>query len=205
MKHQLRHIFILLAAMTAAFNVQAATTAESVVASLRARIASAKAIEIIFTVKGQDGPVQGSAVISGLCFTMTTPELSVWYDGATQWTLLPASKEVNITAPTAVEINAVNPFAILTDCVEHYTVRRLKDRDGCKVVSLTPWAKGDGVDNYEVSVDGNGQPTVIVINFEDGRRIHVSIDSFLETGAKAPAVFVFDKSKYPGCEVVDLR
>ena len=205
MKHQLRHIFILLAALTAAFSVQAATTAESVVESLRARIASAKAIEIVFTVKGQDGPVEGSAVISGLRFTMTTPEVSVWYDGETQWTLMPASKEVNMTAPTAVEINAVNPFAILTDCVEHYTVRRLKDRDGCKVVSLTPWAKGDGVDNYEVSVDAKGQPRVIVINFEDGQRMHVSIDSFTETAAKAPSVFTFNKSKYPGYEVVDLR
>lgn len=207
MKHQLRHIFILLAALTAAFSVQAATTAtaSSILSALRVRIASAKAIETVFTIKGADGPVQGSAVISGDRFTMTTPEITVWYDGKTQWTLMPASKEVNVTEPTLDEVMASNPFAILTAHGDYYTARRLKDSGGCQVVALTPRDSGSGIADFEVSVDSKGQPHVIVVNFGDGQRMHVSIDSFLETAAKAPAVFVFNKSKYPGYEVVDLR
>lgn len=118
----------------ASLPVSAATSASDILAAMRSKMVSAKAVEIMFTIPGNDGSVQGNAILSGASFVFHTPQMSVWYDGKTQWTFLNSSKEVSITEPTAEELSASTPFAILNSYHESYKARRLSDS-----AAVTAW------------------------------------------------------------------
>ena len=98
---------------------QSKASAATILSSLRSRMASAPAVEAVFTINGGQGPVQGSVILSGAKYSMTTPQMSVWYDGRTQWTFLRNTNEVSITEPSADELLSTNPFAILSDQTGH--------------------------------------------------------------------------------------
>lgn len=209
MKNLLRHIFLLfIAAVLPAMNyaAQPAQSAESILAALQDKVRAAAAIDAAFTINGGGGPVEGSVQMAGSKFAMTTPKLSVWYDGHTQWTMLTASQEVSITEPTAAELVATNPFAILTSRQSHYTVRRHADSNGCRVVALTPRDKSSGIDTITLFINATtGWPQTVIITFEDSNIVEVIIDNIAATKAKPANVFVYDPKRYPAVEVVDLR
>lgn len=181
-------------------------SAASILSSLRTKMASASAVEAVFTINGGSGPVQGSVILSGARYTMTTPQMSVWYDGRTQWTLLENTAEVSITEPTADELMASNPFAILSDHQRHYTARRLSDSSGRYRVELVPRDKNSVIKRYVIFVDRNtGWPGALTAEFDDGRRIEVVIDNISAAKSKDARTFVFDPRKHPATEIIDLR
>lgn len=193
-------------AMAVAFGAGAAVTAASVMEGMRAKFSSAKAIEAVFTIQGVDGPVQGSALMSGASFTFDTPQLAVWYDGKTQWTMLKSSGEVSITEPTPSELLASNPFAILDSYRDAYKVRRLSDSAGRYRVELVPSQAGTGIMKIIVCSDMKTKwPSVVEITFDDGRSIKLVVDSLTARSQVQPAVFRYDPAKNPATEIIDLR
>lgn len=88
----------------------AVNAAETLLSKVKAKFSASPSIEATFTINGGDGPVQGSATMAADRYFMTTPVLTVWYDGRTQWTFLKSSGEVSITEPTVEELMASNPF-----------------------------------------------------------------------------------------------
>lgn len=203
---QFAFILILAAMIPQSAVAQSKVSASAILSSLRAKMASAPAVEAVFTINGGSGPVQGSVIISGSKYTMTTPQMSVWYDGRTQWTMLENTREVSVTEPDAAELMAVNPFAILSDHQQHYTARRLADSSGRYRVELVPRDKNSVIKRYIIFVNQTtGWPSALTVDFDDDRRIEVVIESIAASKAKASSTFVFDKKKYPAAEIIDLR
>lgn len=203
---QLAFILILAAMIPQSAVAQSKVSASAILSSLRAKMASAPAVEAVFTINGGSGPVQGSVILSGSKYTMATPQMSVWYDGRTQWTMLENTREVSVTEPDAAELVAVNPFAILSDHQQHYTARRLADSAGRYRVELVPRDKNSVIKRYRLFVNQTtGWPSALTVDFDDDRRIEVVIESIAASKAKASSTFVFDKKKYPAAEIIDLR
>ena len=209
MQMKLKHliaIFFVGLCLTASAAGNKTQTAESILAGLRSKITSAPSVEAVFTINSEHGPLHGSVILAGDKYQLSTPELEVWYDGKTQWTLSRTSKEVNITTPDADERMASNPFAILSAGKGHYTSRRLADSKGNQVVQLTPTDKTSAIGSFTIYVKPTDKwPAAINVNFEDGRRIDITVNSISAGKTRQASTFTFNKSRYPGFEIIDLR
>lgn len=202
----MKRLFIISFALIAAICSYAAETASSILDAMRKQLLAKPAIEAKFTINGGQGGVQGSITMAGASFTMSTPQLKEWYDGKTQWTYLRSSGEVSITEPTAEELTASNPFAILSSYSTYYKARRLDDNNGRKSVKLTPIEKNTGIDNIVVIADNSGKwPQAINIKFDDGRQISLVIDKIDGIAKPAEKLFRYDAKLQPASEIIDLR
>lgn len=184
----------------------AGNQAESLLGKVKAAMAAKPSVDLAFTINGGSGPVQGSATMSADKYFMTTPALTVWYDGHTQWTFLKSSGEVSITEPSIDELMASNPFSILSSPAEYYTVKALSDSGGRKRVELTPKQNMSGVSKILLMINpATSLPTAISINFDDGRKAEVVIDNIVGGQARPLSLFRYDARRFPATEVIDLR
>lgn len=183
-----------------------AQSAADILRTAASKIASAPSVEAQFTVNGNDGAVQGSAVLSGAYFTLTTPVVRVWYDGRTQWTMVCSTQEVSITEPTQAEVMESNPFAILRHYDRQYTARRLSDVAGRKRVELTPLRDSNiDIDRAIILISADGWPAGVEVHFNDGRTLGASIDHIAAGASKPVSAFRFNPALTPASEIIDLR
>lgn len=194
----------LLVVLAAALPVVAVESAADILSAMTRKMASAPAVEATFTVTGADRPVEGSIIMAGAKFAMTTPVLSVWYDGVDQWTMLESSGEVNITNPTRDELMQCNPFAVISSYAGHYTVRRLADSNGRRRVELTPSTPSD-LAKVVIMVGADNWPAAVSLVFDDGRSIAATVNTISSTRGKPMSAFRFDPQRYPAVAIVDLR
>ena len=61
----------------------------------------------------ENGTVGGQICVQGNRFKLTSPSITTWFDGRTQWTLLTGSDEVNVSTPTDAEIQQMNPYTFI--------------------------------------------------------------------------------------------
>ncbi|MDE6135409.1 MAG: hypothetical protein K2F79_07525 [Muribaculaceae bacterium] len=180
-------------------------TAASLLQGLRKKM-GAPTVEVFFTINGGDGPVQGSALMSGTKIAMTTPLMCVWYDGTTQWTYLTKNRELNISQPDASELLVTNPFAILSADASAYKARRLSDAYGMRRVELVPTDDASGIASIIVSINPEDSwPSAIKVTFTDNRSIGLAVDRIRKTDASPISAFRYNKAAYPADEIIDLR
>lgn len=197
---------ILVSALAGAVAFAATGDAATLLKQVSAKMAASPSVEATFTINGGDGPVQGNASMAADKYFMTTPVLTVWYDGRTQWTFLKSSGEVSITEPTVDELMESNPFAILSSPADRYTLRMLGDSQGRKRVEMTPKSGLSGISKIVLFVDPSTHyPAAIVVNFDDGRAVDVVIDNITAAKAKPVGAFRYDSKRFPASEIIDLR
>ena len=165
--------------------------------------------EAAFTVYMDGAETQGNIVVQGRKFVLQTPGLTTWFDGKTQWTLAEENGEVSISEPTDEELQSLNPYAWMSLYQQGY---ELKWGDtgvpDVRKVIMTTTVPRDEMQSIvllihqtklypvRLSMAGRGGLDVVVI---DIRRYE------LHKQPLPDEAFVFDKSKYPGIEVIDLR
>lgn len=198
-------IFMLLSSSMAA--VAATETASDVLNKAIATLKSAKGIDARFVVAaGAGSGSAGNIIISGNRFRLNTSEVSVWFDGRTQWAYSPAMNEVNISEPTLEELGQINPFAVVDGLKKGYRARLLTAPAGKKRIELTPTSKQAPYSKVILTLNATTyMPSGVVITSADGAQISVDITSLKTTDARSPSEFTFRKADYPGVEVVDLR
>ena len=196
---------LLFLALIAVMDVSA-QTADRLMRGVAEKVSSSPSVELQFTINGSDGPVQGSAVLSGAYFTLSTPIVKVWYDGLTQWTMLCSTQEVSITEPTAEELMESNPFAILRSYASRYSVRKLSDVGVSRRVELTPLHGVDtDIQRVIVLIGADGWPTGAEVRYGDNRVIGASIDHISSGTAKPQSSFRYNAALNPASEIIDLR
>lgn len=198
-------VLALLLGICGALHAADNTTAAQIIASMRKNMADAPSVEAVYTISAPSGKVQGSATLAGKRFMVSTPEMSVWFDGKTQWVLYTSTNEVNVTEPTAAEVMASNPLAILADTGAHFKARRLTDVYGNRRVELIPTDAAATITKYVVTVDRQGWPAALAVYFDGGKSMALTIDRIAPSTAKAASAFSFPSAKFPGVEIVDLR
>ena len=171
---------------------------------------NAGGIKITFTAQAPEGSSTGVIRLKGDKFLLETDGVTTWFDGHTQWSYLSSSDEVNVSEPTAEELQSVNPYALLSLYKQGYNLKLGKVDNPrfsslYKVVLTATGRKQDlqciilyvTKDTYRperVSMVQRGGDTVVII-----------VDSY-QTGEDYPdTLFVLDKKAYPAAEVIDLR
>ena len=100
----------------------------------------------------------------------------------------------------------VNPFAIISAFRRAYKGTLLKSPAGTHTVQLLPLDKKASIRKAVVTFDAKTlYPTLIRLTTDNNATLSIKVTNVV-AGKKYPlSTFVFDKKKYPGAEIIDLR
>ncbi len=201
-----RLLTVLMALIAAVFTAGAADNATAIMQRCAAKFSNAPSVTVNFAIAHSSGADNGTLIMSKKMFKISSPDLSIWFDGTTQWTYMASSKEVNITEPTGEELMESNPFEVISSFGSHFRCRQLKSSPGSDIIELTPGSAGMTIRSAKITISkSTGWPTAMVIAFDGGNTLSVSINKVTVGAAMQAKQFKFDGKAYPGVEIVDLR
>ena len=169
MKHLIYKIFTTSVILLTSLSSNA-KTADEVLSNASKVFSNSKSITASFVMIDNGYSNAGKIVVAGNKFVITTPKLSTWFDGKTQWTYSSSINEVNIGEPTADELQIINPFTIINDFKINYNGTLLESAKDSYKIKLTPKKSNNDIKSVELMVNSSTYlPSLIVIiakNFE---------------------------------------
>lgn len=151
--------------------------------------------------------ISGTIVLSANRFYLESGELKVWFDGKTQWAYMRENNEVSITEPTAEELAATNPVAIVSafKSVSKIQFSKLKSQTN-HIIELIPTNKKADFSKVEIQLNKtSGNLQAIKIDYTNGLKNELTFNNYQKNVTANPGMFVFDKTKYKGAVMNDLR
>lgn len=160
-----------------------------------------------YQLKSSQGNNSGTIVMSGTKYRLISADMKCWYDGKTQWTWSKMTEEVNITTPTAEDLQMTNPLAAADDFKKNYNMWKAKGQiPGCYAIMLQPKSKSNISKVYLYINNTTHLLQNAHIKMTDGTAFTITLTNY-KTHQNLPAsTFTYDKAMVPaGTQVVDLR
>ena len=140
-------------------------------------------VATVFNGTTEQGSTQGTILIQGKKMQIMADDAKIWYNGKTQWSLMPESGEVNVSTPTEREMSNMNPYSFLGFYKNGY---KMKAR-------------------LYVDVSKNDYTPLCIRVRQDNDWNRISIHSLQGNQHFTDSDFEFPKSEYPNVEIIDLR
>jgi outer membrane lipoprotein-sorting protein len=153
---------------------------------------------------------KGDLTVKNEKFRLILGGQEVFTDGKTMSTYIKESNEVNVQDYDKNETSELNPTQIYTIYKRGFDYTFLKEQKqggrSLEVIELKPNRAKSAIASIQISVDKADKSVRnwLIIN-KDGKRTTYTITKFTPNVNVPDSYFVFDKGKYPGVEVVDLR
>ena len=149
------------------------------------------------------GTVSGTIAIKGNKFNARTSQMTVWYNGKTQWTYMKKNNEVNVSTPTQAQQQMMNPYTFINVYKTGYKMSSTK-AGGSYEVHLVAQNQKRSIQEMYVTVNSKTYVPSRVKMKHNGRWYTVTISNF--SAKKLPdSLFAFNSKDYPSAEVIDLR
>lgn len=191
-----------------------AQTARQVLDATAAKLRNSGGIEASFEATQfrnlkPTGSASGRVYVQGNKFKIDASTLTTWYDGRTQWTLLKGSDEVNVSNPTAAELQQSNPYAFIGMYKKGYNLKLSSTRykgKTCHEVKLTAQSRSNSMQEVLVVIDKNTHlPLSIRVKDNHGQWTRIRVGS-VRTGRRwGDSTFRYNQALHPGVQVIDLR
>lgn len=202
MKEMKTRILTLLLAL---FTLGASAQNAKAILDKTAALCTQGAVQAKFTAKAPQGTSSGTLVAQGNKFTLQSGQASIWFDGKTEWSLIPGSGEVNVTEPTAKEIASMNPMNFVRLYKSGYKLAA-KSSGSNYEVHMTATSKSKAIKEMYVYVDQKTyKPKTIKMRTGAKGWTTITVSSFAQQGKKADSYFRFNAKDHPKVQVVDLR
>ena len=200
-----KKILFLVALVAVAFTASAQSPS-SVVDKVLAAIKGGKAVSASYSVSSSQGSSKGTLVMSGKKFRVLASDVKCWYNGKTMWSYSPATDEVNITTPTAADLQMTNPYSAAQNFKSSYIISKGGTGNGTYIIRFTPKKKSN-VKHMLVTVSTStwliNKAEIVQTN---GTKATITISNYNKNASVNASTFEFDKNQVPaGTEVVDLR
>ena len=210
MKRVLLTVLTLLAAWSARADERSAKT----LAAMNAAIKALGTYELTFTVSAADefNPMDGRCIVSGNSYNIWLPTGSLFGDDKSACKVDPSMMTVTLMKPDPRNHNLLsNPakaFELLDGSFTHKYIGQAKiNGKDCDQIELTPSDKTLPISKMTLYIALRGSLPVAVRYTIDGLSSPVAID--IKTMKSLPQVdrskFTFDKKRYNGYEIIDLR
>lgn len=215
----------LLLAATALLNVHAQVGknptqndpgAKKILDAVSARFRTYKAPQATFTyqIENAQGKMlsskTGTVTMKGNKYHVTMNGMEIFSDGRTSWNYDKSSNEVTVSGVESGS-NAMTPQKLFTNFYDrdfYYKLNGEKKAGGKTVqeIEMTPTDKTRPFHKVYLLVD-KATNNIYSARFleKSGNRYSYTINKINPAAAASDAEFSFNKSKYPGVEVVDLR
>ncbi|RYZ53485.1 MAG: outer membrane lipoprotein carrier protein LolA [Sphingobacteriales bacterium] len=152
---------------------------------------------------------KGTFYMKGPKYRVTLADQEIICDNKTVWTFVKGANEVQVNNFNPNE-QTISPAKLFTNFYDkeyrsRYVGTRTVSGKACDILELIPVGNGKQFSKVELAVDKSG--TIVGGNvFEkNGNQYRYEVSGFAANAAVSDALFTFDKKKYPGVEVVDLR
>lgn len=197
-------ILIIILAMT--FCGANAQSPSSVVDKVLGALKSSKAVSASYVVSSPQGSSSGTIVMSGKKFRVLANDVKCWYNGTTMWSYSTATDEVNITTPSADDLQMTNPYSVAQNFKSSYIISKGGTGNGFYTIRFTPKKKSN-VKRMLVTVStSTWLINRAVIEQTNGTKTTITISDYNRNANAAASTFEFDKKQVPaGTEIVDLR
>jgi outer membrane lipoprotein-sorting protein len=151
----------------------------------------------------------GTITLKGSQFNLAMADQTVMSDGKVNWTYMKESNEVQISE-SKTSPDAITPANIFTMYEKGFKSKYIgESKVGNKAVQqieLVPEDKKKNFFKIQLTIDKAGKfVSEAKIFNKDGNIMTYAIQKFSPNIAVTDDMFVFNKAKYPGVEVVDLR
>lgn len=184
------------------------------VVSAKFRTFKAPQANFTYTVENAQGKAlatkKGTVTMRGNKYHVNMSGMDIFSDGKTSWNYDQGANEVTVSSVDA-SASAMTPQKLFTNFYDKDFYYKLngEKKVGNKTVQeieMTPSDKSRPFHKIYVWVD-KAAKTIYSAKFleKTGNRYSYTINSLKPTATVSDAEFVFDKKKYPGVEVVDLR
>jgi outer membrane lipoprotein carrier protein len=188
--------------------------AKKILDAVSTKMKTYKAIQASFTLKIEDskgdaqGTKKGNAYVKGNKYRVTITGQEIFCDGKNIWTYDKSSNEVTITKfdPSANGLTQ----KLFTDFYDKDFLYKLngEKKMAAKTVQeieMTPVDKTKNIFKIYLYVDKASKTVYSSKMLDKSGNIYIyTVNSLKNTPAISDTMFVFDKAKYPGVEVVDL-
>lgn len=152
----------------------------------------------------------GTVVVKGGKFKLSMVGQEIYNNGKEVYTYVKETNEVNVTDYNPADEGDFSPSKIYTIYKKGYKYLFKEEvKQGAQVfevIELSPTAKSGSVAKIQITVDKQDKSIKSwKIWDKKGKTTLFRVDKFVPNFPATDAMFTFDKSKYPGVEVVDLR
>lgn len=183
-----------------------AQSPSSVVDKVLGAMKSSNAISANYVMTSSQGNSSGTLVMSGKKFRLLANDVKCWYNGTTMWSYSTATDEVNITTPSAADLQMTNPYSVAQNFKSTYIVSKGGKGNGTYTLRFTPKKKSN-VKHLLVTVSTT---TWLISKAEivqtNGAKATITISNYNKSASVNASTFEFEKNQVPaGTEVVDLR
>lgn len=192
---------------------QAEDQSASLMRNLAAKTASYKAYEVLFTasMKGEFSDLPGKIVVSGDRYYVQINDYELFCDGKLLYTYNGNEEEVTLEEPSKNDNSLLSNPARFFKMDEHdfnssYKGKSTTNGKDVEQVELTPKTADSGYKAIRLHINPTtGLPIEVRYEADGGVPIEIAIRKFTPNQAVDPGMFTFDKKKYKGVEVIDLR
>lgn len=153
---------------------------------------------------------KGDVTVKGIKFRLKMAGQEVFANGKDLYTYVKETNECNVTEFNPTEMEELSPTKIYTIYKKGYKYVFLEEvKEGSQfyeVVELSPEDKSSKIAKVQIKVDKKDKSVKSwKVWDKNGKRTVFRVDKFSPNAPADDKIFTFDKKKYPGVEVVDLR
>ncbi|HZH97120.1 MAG TPA: outer membrane lipoprotein carrier protein LolA [Flavisolibacter sp.] len=153
---------------------------------------------------------KGTVIMKGSKYRVSIPGMEIFSDGRVNWNYDKSANEVTMKDVDAAS-GEITPQKLFTNFYDKdflYKLNGEKKEAGktLQEIELTPTNKSRPYHKVYIWIDKATKTFYSARILEKtGNRYSYTINTFKPTSASSDATFAFDKKRYPGVEVVDLR
>lgn len=153
---------------------------------------------------------KGDVTVKGGKFRLKMAGQEVFANGKDLYTYVKETNECNVTEFNPNEMEELSPTRIYSIYKKGYKYVFLEEvKEGSQfyeIVELSPEDKSSKVAKVQIKVDKKDKSVKSwKVWDKNGKRTVFRVDRFMPNAPADDKMFTFDKKKYPGVEVVDLR
>jgi outer membrane lipoprotein carrier protein len=162
-----------------------------------------------YNTDGVGGAVyKGDITVKGTKFRLKTSGQEIFNNGQKVATYIKENNEVTISdyEPSDADLNPAKIYAFEKKGYRYVFVEELKEGSQVyEVLELSPEKKGGKISKVKIKLNKSDKSVKSwIITDKDGKKQVFKVDKFVPNVPVTDTFFTFDKSKYPGVEVIDL-
>ena len=159
---------------------------------------------------GEDPIVQnGMLVQQGNMYYVKTEETQIWCDGALRWIMMEGTREVNLYS--AKDDEHPGPTGLISEYTGDGFVAAMAGEEHPPgqakrlLIELKPVDRNSEIAKVRIAAKQNGEPVKMEIFEKSATRTVLEVEALSRPAARGASYFTFDKTKYPGVHIEDLR